>query len=182
MGLPAGWVDMMKRSIAAYAPLFNTDRMVADYARHAYLRGLESWRDFCADGLHLARELSEWERKVREAWPAVSVESVTDDASEFERSRPIRIVASVSLGSLQPDEVRVEAVSGPVAATGLLDITARTQLRPAQVSPGSCKFEGTVTWDRAGTAGYAVRLTPFHLAHPDLVSLGLVRWSGASGT
>ena len=37
-GLPRRWVAMMKRSIETLVPLFNSDRMVAEYARRIYQR------------------------------------------------------------------------------------------------------------------------------------------------
>lgn len=38
-GLPRGWIQMMKASIRTCAPLFNTDRMVADYVSQLYVPG-----------------------------------------------------------------------------------------------------------------------------------------------
>jgi len=34
--VPQDWVQMMKNSIRTNAPVFNTDRMVADYVRQLY--------------------------------------------------------------------------------------------------------------------------------------------------
>lgn len=39
-GIPHGWVKMMKESIKTNAPLFNTDRMVADYLSQVYAPGI----------------------------------------------------------------------------------------------------------------------------------------------
>ncbi|MBD2090431.1 alpha-glucan family phosphorylase [Microcoleus sp. FACHB-1515] len=41
-GIPQNWVRMMKASIRTNAPLFNTDRMVADYVAKMYAPGVES--------------------------------------------------------------------------------------------------------------------------------------------
>ncbi|MBD1938444.1 alpha-glucan family phosphorylase [Microcoleus sp. FACHB-68] len=38
-GIPHGWVRMMKESIKTNAPLFNTDRMIADYVTQVYAPG-----------------------------------------------------------------------------------------------------------------------------------------------
>jgi starch phosphorylase len=37
-GIPHGWIQMMKASIKTNAPIFNTDRMIADYAAQMYSR------------------------------------------------------------------------------------------------------------------------------------------------
>ncbi|PMB21699.1 alpha-glucan phosphorylase [Fischerella thermalis CCMEE 5205] len=36
-GIPHGWIQMMKASIKTNAPLFNTDRMIADYVSQVYV-------------------------------------------------------------------------------------------------------------------------------------------------
>ncbi len=38
-GIPHGWIKMMKASIKTNAPLFNTDRMIADYVTQVYAPG-----------------------------------------------------------------------------------------------------------------------------------------------
>jgi starch phosphorylase len=38
-GIPHAWIQMMKASIATNAPLFNTDRMIADYVTGVYAPG-----------------------------------------------------------------------------------------------------------------------------------------------
>jgi starch phosphorylase len=38
-GIPHGWIQMMKASIKTNAPLFNTDRMIADYVTRIYAPG-----------------------------------------------------------------------------------------------------------------------------------------------
>ena len=36
-GIPAGWVEMMKESMATIIPAFSAARMVADYTREGYM-------------------------------------------------------------------------------------------------------------------------------------------------
>ena len=38
-GLPSKWIAMMKNSIATLVPAFNSNRMVAEYARRIYTSG-----------------------------------------------------------------------------------------------------------------------------------------------
>lgn len=38
-GIPYRWIQMMKASIKTNAPLFNTDRMIADYVTRTYAPG-----------------------------------------------------------------------------------------------------------------------------------------------
>jgi len=77
--------------------------------------------------------------------------------------------ATVELGSLTPDDVAVEVISGRARdGDTLVDITRV----PLAFVDGS--FEGTVPLDRAGSFGYNVRVTPRHelLANP--AEMGLI--------
>ncbi|MBD2464806.1 alpha-glucan family phosphorylase [Oscillatoria sp. FACHB-1407] len=47
-GIPHGWVEKMKASIRTNAPLFNTDRMVADYVAQMYAPGSSAYQPILA--------------------------------------------------------------------------------------------------------------------------------------
>ncbi|MGH2632134.1 MAG: alpha-glucan family phosphorylase, partial [Tepidiformaceae bacterium] len=79
-GIPREWIARMKGSIAAYVPMFNTSRMVAEYATNAYAPSAESWRWLRADSLREAREQRAWLERVRGVWESLRILSVEDDA------------------------------------------------------------------------------------------------------
>ena len=83
-----------------------------------------------------------------------------------------RVEASVSLGTLEPADVEVQLLHGPVGQNDELD---RPQV--VTMAPAGERYEGTFTCDRAGRYGYTVRVVP---SSPDLVTsveLGRVVWA-----
>jgi glycogen phosphorylase len=82
--------------------------------------------------------------------------------------------AAVELGALDPSEVAVQALHGPIDSTGsFVGAPGAFTLLPV----GNGAFEGDCEVGEAGPYGVTVRVLP---RHPDLVSpmeMGLVVWS-----
>ena len=83
-GIPRQWVERMKASIAAFGPVFNTSRMVAEYAADAYTPASANWKRLRADDLSAARSLATWLERVVPAWPGVKLLSVNDESGGSE--------------------------------------------------------------------------------------------------
>jgi starch phosphorylase len=98
-----------------------------------------------------------------------------DEASDLGRERTVR--GTVALGDLQPGDVEVQLLHGPVGQSDELEgptVVAMTARGPA--GDGHLAFEGVFRMDRPGRYGVTVRVVPRHhdLASP--VELGLVAW------
>ena len=178
-GLPAGWVAMMKASIAAHAPVFSTHRMVTEYARSAYLPGVRSWQAFEREGIEAASSLAEWERRVRAAWPGLKLLAVEDDlrgpaSSEGE----FRVTVQADWGELAGSDLRVDVLTGAADPAGNLSETAVTRLTLAETGQDAThRYSGTVQPPQGGPAGYAVRVTPGHPALNGPYETGLALWA-----
>jgi len=81
-GIPADWIDLVRRSIARLVPAFSTHTMVSNYARELYVPAAENGRLVRASGGVLARELAEWRQIVERSWPLVHLRGVTVVAPE----------------------------------------------------------------------------------------------------
>jgi starch phosphorylase len=178
-GLPWEWVRRMRGSIAAYAPEFNTNRMVRDYAEKAYGPAAKHWARLIERDLAPSRVLAAWLANVRANWEGVQVVAVEDDtASGMVATRPVHERARVRLGGLSPGDCAVELAFGPARPTGevALPNVLKMQLN-GQESDGTCLYSGAIDPDFGGRAGYQVRVLP---SHPDLhnpLDTGLVRWA-----
>ncbi len=178
-GLPQGWVARMKASVAAFAPQFNTNRMVGDYNRVAYGPAAESWRRLTADGLAPARALSAWIGRVRQAWPRVQVVGAEgDDGRKLELGAGVEVTAHVDLDGLEPGDLHVDVVYGEAGVDGTLHPTGERRLDFLSREGGTvCTYAGSFEPGMAGRVGWAIRVMP---GHPDLhnpFATGLVRWS-----
>lgn len=178
-GVPRDWVAMMKRSIMAFAPVFNTNRMVSQYAEQAYVPAARSWKRLREDDLAPAREQAEWFTHIAAGWEQLKILDVEDNAGEStEAGRPVRVSVRAHLGPLRPEEVRFDIVVGLAHPDGLLEDTRSVPLAfQEQTEDGVCCYAGSFKPDQGGRVGYAVRAMPYQ---PDLhnpFATGLVRWA-----
>ena len=177
-GVPRDWVASMKRSIATYAPVYNTSRMVSEYANSAYTPAAHGWARLTTDNLRPARDLAAWLARVRASWPDVRVVSAQDNATdEWDAGEPIAVTARVDPGGLTHGDLCVEAVHGRVTLQSGLETDVATRLSLQSAEPdGSLVYGGELSPGGGGRMGYTVRVVG---QHPDLqnpLALGLVRW------
>jgi starch phosphorylase len=169
-GLPRRWIGHMKASIGTLSCYFNTHRMVQEYTEHFYLPSAQRYWQLSADDMARAKALAAWKTRVLGGWSQVRVERVeTERFTELQVGDKFHAKARVHLGSLTPDDVRVELYLGRVDAGGELVGAKATAMHPVgQGKVGSYFFEASdVTCSASGQHGYTVRVLPHH---PDLTT------------
>lgn len=178
-GIPRAWTERMKASIGAFAPVFNTNRMVAEYAATAYQHAAASWGLLRASGLAAARDQAAWLGRVTAGWSEVKVGAVDDDAGDSPLAGTgVTVTVHVHPGPLAPEDLRVDAVFGPAAPGGELTIGGTEQLAfRERESDGVCRFSGTLRPVEGGRIGYAIRVLPRHPALHDAFGTGLALWA-----
>jgi starch phosphorylase len=179
-GLPRHWIGHMKASIGALSYFFNTHRMVQEYTERFYLPGAERYWQLAADDMARAKALAAWKTRVRKSWDQVRVGKVeAEPFTELQVGDGLHVRTQVHLGSLTPDDVRVELYLGRVDAGGELVRAEATAMQPInEAKAGDCLFEATdVRCLASGQHGYTVRVLPHH---PDLTTPflpGLIVWA-----
>lgn len=176
-GLPSAWLQMVKRSIKILAPQFSTSRMVSDYASKFYMPAAKGFTSLQADSLKPAQEAMAYKKRVVADWGGVHVDNVTHSDGQLQTvGDEICFSADVTLGSLTPDDVQVEAVVGKIGPNRDLVDTTVIPMQYAGPSGTAHKFEAKIKCDSAGYRGYTVRVLPKY--DPIVVSheLPLVRW------
>ncbi len=168
--LPQRWIQMMADTVAGLGPKVLASRMVRDYVTTLYTPASSSSR-LVSEKPQSAQELAEWKKRVRAAWPQVGVDHVDSlggDAVEI--GAEIQVSALVRLGSLSPDDVEVQLVTGKVdAEDNLHETTTYPFPTGVDVDGGALRrYESVVAASRTGSIGYTVRVVP---SHPDLVSV-----------
>ncbi len=178
--LPRRWIAHMKASIGNLCHFFNTHRMVQDYTERFYLPSAERYHHLTAGKMARAKALASWMYRILAGWSQVRVELVEAESfTELQVGNKFRTRARVHLGSLTPDDVRVEVYMGRLDAAGEIVEAEATLMQP--VGPdgkGSYLFEASaVTCLASGRHGYTFRVLPHH---PDLVTPflpGLIAWA-----
>ena len=173
-GLPADWTQMMKRSIKRLAPVFNTNRMVGEYAERFYIPAAIRSRSLLSGERKRVLNLVEWKREVEEHWSEVRVEALEQSSENHLRvgSRvPVRV--KVHLGALKPEQVSVELYHGLANTEREVEDGTVTPLQVKNAENGSWWYEGLLPCRKSGLYGYAVRVRPYH---PDALVPNEVTW------
>ena len=110
-GLPRQWVGVMKESIRSVAPEFSMSRMVKQYYTDFYQPSMRYGERVDANHYALARELAVWSRRVRAAWGETRIEAEGPSGERLAEGEPAQVRARVWLGSLTPEDTRVELVT-----------------------------------------------------------------------
>lgn len=178
-GVPRGWVRRMKDGMKTICPMFNTNRMLEEYARRLYVPSVRRWRHLSADHYAAAKSLSQWKRALSGAWGHVAVERVeADDARELPVGSEVRVRACVQLGDVRPEDVAVELFHGLVDPDGRLTEGSAVEMRCADhLENGTYWFDGKIPCLSSGRHGYAIRVLPRHRDLTHRYDTGLIHWS-----
>jgi glycogen phosphorylase len=183
---PARWVSMVRHTLATLGPKVLASRMLRDYVNELYAPAGRSARAVSADNDAGARELAVWRQRVSQAWPSVEVTHVdasgVGDTPSLGGTMHVRAV--VSLGTLNPSDVEVQALYGRVDEADEITGGASILLQPAdaedgELDGGAIAFEGDVPLAKTGAFGYAVRVLPYHPLLASPVELGLMAVPGS---
>jgi glycogen phosphorylase len=173
-GVAVQWVNTMKENWRSLGPFVTATRMVRDYTSFLYEPAAAGAQAMLADGGDRGKSLASWKSQVRAAWVDVKVIDVDVDTSAAHEGDIRNVRADIELGALDPSEVTVQALHGPIDSTGsFVGAPGAFTLLPI----GSGAFEGECEVGEAGPYGVTVRVLPHH---HDLVSpmeMGLIVWS-----
>ena len=178
--LPRAWVKRIKNSMRTHCPVYNTHRMVREYAEKFYLPASARFQKLRENELDKARSLVSWKDHIRKEWATVKVERVETPASDnggtYKVGTPLKVIALVRLGGLSPDEVKVEAYHGALDVYHEITQGDPSPLQWKQDENGLHRFEGEIVWGGSGLQGFHVRVLP---THPDAAlpnELPLITW------
>ncbi len=182
-GIPRQWVGMMKESIAQLGPVYNTNRMVRQYAEQYYLPAAVRQAKLSEEGLAGSVARAAQIDALRAAWPGVRFIHVQRDGEgPVHPGGRLRIAADVTLNGLSTESVRVQAVLGQVDADGVWHDARVLDL----VAEGADSHTTRYTLDHpaasCGGFGVALRVVPGGPMVQGVTVPGLIRWHGERAT
>ena len=180
--LPRGWIAMMKASMRRIAPVFNTNRMLRQYAEMYYAPAGRQWDHLVDDDLAQAKTLSSWKHRIREHFTQVRIESVSDDMDATGRGvdvgGQIRVEAVVNLGQLTPQDVQTELYYGLLDQNGQLnDGKALAMEQMDGMDANRISYAVNMPCAASGRSGYTVRVLPRHEALTRPLDMAMIRWA-----
>ena len=161
-GIPRGWIRKMKASITRLAPVFNTNRMVQEYLEKLYLPALRRARILGENDLRRSIERSHFVDRLRAGWGHLSVDDVqADTGTEQGVQDDLDVVVTVTLGDLNPDDIRVQVYAGLMDNDGRIAQGRSFDLaHEAVLGDGRHRFIGHIRPQTSGHHGFAVRIVP----------------------
>lgn len=176
-GIPTAWIELIKKSMKELAPWFSTARMVREYASRFYMPASDAYNRMASGNQACAKEALEWRTRVRSAWKDVKILKVEDEGNTFNPvGAQFQLTATVQLGSLTPEDVRVQALVGMVGGNRELHDLELHDLEFVKSEHGHHSFKATISCAQPGHMGYVVRVVPHH-DHVRVASeLALVCW------
>lgn len=177
-GLPREWIGRMKNAISVVGSGFASHRMLMEYTENLYAPASNSSGELQADDYALVRDLNAYLQKVRSAWDSLEITEMRSATHGTVRvGIGMEFSAKVRLGPLQPEDLLVELVQGPMTALREFGSIGRKAMTCRGVNDGVGKFTVSTVSTATGLLGFSVRLLPSHpaLANPFLP--GLVKWA-----
>jgi len=178
-GLPRRWVMRMKNAMRTINPLFNTQRMVQEYADRFYIPATQRRIAMQENNRARSKALADWKTKVRECWPRVrfaDIDSGPLDGLPYGSS--LEVTADLFLDKLSKDDVTVEVYYGTVDTYGRIHNGRHAPMvLDAARSDGVYRFKGSIYCDKTGQQGFTVRVMP---SHPDIAQkheTALIAWA-----
>jgi len=176
--LPREWVGLMKNSMKALSPVFNSHRMVKDYTEQLYSPSALRWKSLRDDGFSRAKSLAKWKEGIRSGWPEMRLKSIDSEINDnLKIGQEVEIRTTFELGTISPQDISVEVLFGPLNEKAEISEETATSMRPVdESSQENAEFTGTIVCQTSGRCGYAIRILPKHEDLNTAYEMGLVRW------
>ena len=178
--LPLAWLQLMRESIRSVTPVFNTHRMVMEYTERLYAPAAKAYREFRQNNCAAATGLSEWKTQMRKQWPQVRIDEVHVDNTDRQSipvGESVQVSARVHLGSVDPQQVRVEAYHGEAENGGIKNPAVTRLEQASQNGDGSYIYRGSVPASESGAYGFSIRVIPNHPHLQQDHEMRLITWS-----
>jgi starch phosphorylase len=150
-GIPEAWVRMMRASMSQLVPRFSANRMIRQYVDDQYVRAAAAYAERVADGAERAAEQERDVRRLANAWHELRF--VSRDVTPIEHG--FRIESVISLGSLQPNDVRVELFADP----GMRYAAERVAMNGARPTDAGFVYAAELP-GRRPSGDYTARIVP----------------------
>ena len=161
-GIPSRWVAEMKTAIRNLSPIFNTKRMVSEYAERFYFSAHKRWYQSNQGSARRGKALGRWRARLQKHWQEIRVNRIVDNLStESQLGENLWVKAQIYLGAISPQEVSVQLHHGSLDSNGNISNGEKVVMNSAsEVGDGTYLFEGPIAAPETGLHGYTVQILP----------------------
>jgi len=162
-GLPREWIRRIKGSMMSLAPFFNTHRMVQQYTDEFYMPRYRVSQEMSQPNFSQTAAFVEWRRNLDYVWQDIAVLNVDIEQGEVKIGSHTEIQAQVQLGSLKPEDVKVQLYYGLLDTAGNISDGQSVDMEVAAENGGGIYiFKTDHVYEATGDFGFSVRVLPYH--------------------
>jgi starch phosphorylase len=178
--LPRSWISMMKNSMKKLGPVYNSHRMVEQYATKFYFASHEKRMTLMENNWEKGKAFSQWKNRLYANWDKVKFLSISEEEKNGDLKVGLKypILAEVELGELTPEDVDVQIYFGKVddGIDGTKSVVNMSHVIKKQKS-SKFIYRGEINCKDTGQFGFTLRLLPKHSLLINQFELGLIRWA-----
>lgn len=165
--LPVQWVARMKRSIRTLAPLYNTHRMVMDYANETYVPSLKRTQIFVDNDYAEATKVADYKKFIHQYWHQVRVLEVNDATPRIVNTPPgttsiapfKEVTTTVRFGPVWYQDTAVELIHYEEKPDGWHQVVV--PMEPArQLSDGAVVYRAMIPSHLKHGPHFSIRVLP----------------------
>jgi starch phosphorylase len=178
-GLPRQWVAKMKDAIRLNCPLFNTARMVREYAVRAYFPASDRHHTLTSNHYAPAKELAHWKSILSEYWFNIRIKDIdVSTGTEIGVNQKVGVTAKVDLATLTNQDVRVELYQGAIDANGdIVNAIPVEMSYHGQDDGGLSIYTADITYTSSGLQGLSLRVLPHNQYLSSPYEPRLIAWA-----
>ena len=176
-GISAGWIKVIKNSIAQIAPHYTMKRQLDDYYDKFYIKEAKRFKEISKDNNRLAKEIAQWKESVVERWDGIRVVSAEWDlvGSDLETGQSYMLRYIIDEQGLD-DAVALEKVNVFIDKKGEERIYSIEPLKMVSHEGNNYVFEAKLAPQQAGEYKSAVRMYPKNKNLPHRQDFCYVKW------
>ncbi|MCT7974200.1 alpha-glucan family phosphorylase [Laspinema olomoucense] len=181
-GIPRKWVAKMKDAIRLNCPLFNTARMVSEYATRAYFPASDRYYAMTTHGCQPAKELAAWKTHLFERWYDIKILDIDiSESDDVKVNQSINVKALLDLAGLSDSDLEVQLYKGPMDADGNIinGVSVVMDYQGTDANQQSI-YTANIAYNSSGLQGLSLRVLPKHPYLSSPFQRGLqVLWANA---
>ncbi|MBN1637956.1 MAG: alpha-glucan family phosphorylase [Ignavibacteriales bacterium] len=178
--LPRKWIAKIKQSLCKHANVYNTNRMVMEYADKYYFKSYEKRSYLSSNDWKNTKEFSEWKLKIYDNWKDIKILKVSklNKNGVLTVKSKLQIEANIVLGNLSPDDVKVQVyyskMQEPENGNNAFE---NMQFISKDEEKGIYKYQCEIICENTGQFGYTLRVLPDNPLLESSFDLGIIKWA-----